>query len=187
MRGGVVLALVCLFTAFVAFKPSEPFLVAFMDCDKHISRHAIIHEVFPVWSWSYLAVLPFVCATAELAGHKFIVLLGAVCRLLTACLLLWPFTDGSVGMMQLSQVTIAVGFAAHPALSAIMYRSLPQSAYSQAAGLVASTGVVAEVVASLLGTATTCLEPTHAEADAPWRPTARTGRRRASKGRVASP
>ena len=60
-------------------------------------------------------------------------------------------TDGSVMWMQLSQATIAVGFAAHPALSAIMYRGLPREAYTQGAGLVASTGVLAEVVASLLG------------------------------------
>ena len=54
-------------------------------------------------------------------------------------LLLWPMTDGSVMWMQLSQATIAVGFAAHPALSAIMYRGLPREAYTQGAGLVAST------------------------------------------------
>ena len=146
-----ILLLICLFTGLVTFKPSEPFLVAFLDCDKSISPHNVIHAVFPVWSYSYLGLLPFVCAAAELIGHKPVVILGAACRLITVLLLLWPMTDGSVMWMQLSQATIAVGFAAHPALSAIMYRGLPREAYTQGAGLVASTGVLAEVVASLLG------------------------------------
>ena len=48
-------------------------------------------------------------------------------------------------------MTVAAGFAAHPSLTAIMYRVLPPSAYTRAAGVVASSGVLSEVVASLLG------------------------------------
>jgi hypothetical protein len=142
---------VCIFTSLVTFKPSEPFLVLFLECFKDISRESVIHDIFPVWTYSYLGLLPVLCAAAEIVGLRQIVVLGAACRLVTQLLVLWPFTDGSIAWMQYSQVSIAVGFAAHPALSAIMYRGVPRSSYAKAAGVVASVGVLAEVVASLLG------------------------------------
>ena len=125
--------------------------MVFLNCEKAISRKNIIQSVFPVWSYAYLALLPFTSAAAELIGHKVVVLLGAACRFATALLLLWPLTDGSIVFMQLSQATIAVGFAAHPALSAIMYRGLARESFTQGAGYVAATGVAASVIASLLG------------------------------------
>jgi hypothetical protein len=45
----------------------------------------------------------------------------------------------------LTQVTIAAGFAAHPALVAILFRSLPSESYARAVGSVSAAGVLAEV------------------------------------------
>ena len=45
-------------SALIAFKPSEPFLVSYMRCIKLIPSHIVIHEVFPVWTYAYLALLP---------------------------------------------------------------------------------------------------------------------------------
>ena len=146
-----LIVLVGIYTFFVTFKPSEPFLVIFLRCVKKISRDDVSFAVFPIWTFAYLALLPIMCALAELIGYKLVVVLGAACRLITVMVLLVPFTDHSVSMMQLTQVTVAVGFAAHPALTAIMYRGLPREAYAKAVGVTASIGVVAEVVASLLG------------------------------------
>lgn len=146
-----VLLLVCTYSFLIVFKPSEPFLVAFMECDKFIPGHDVIHTIFPVWSYAYLALLPITSASAELVGLKTVVLAGVVGRLITLTLLLAPPTDGSILAMQLSQATVALGFAAHPALNAIMYRGLPREAYLQGAGYTASVGVVASFSSSLLG------------------------------------
>lgn len=150
-RDQALICLVCVFTFFVTFKPSEPFLVIFLRCVKMISRDDVSFGIFPVWTFAYLGLLPILCSLAELIGYKLVVILGAVCRLFTVMLLLVPFSDHSVPLMQLSQVTVAVGFAAHPALTAIMYRGLPREQYAKAVGFVASIGVLGEVVASLLG------------------------------------
>ena len=146
-----LLLVVGLYSACVAFKPSEPFLVAFLECFKGISHSSVVYEVFPVWTYSYLLLLPPLAAGAELVGHRQIVLLGASARFGTTLILLLPTSSCSVPLMQLSQVTIAAGFASHPALSAIMYRGMPRESYARAAGTVASLGVFAEVLASLLG------------------------------------
>ena len=151
MRPARLLLLLCGYTAMITFKPSEPFLVKFLEDNKNISHTDVLHEIFPVWSYAYLALLPVLCAAAELVGHRRIVFLGVICRIATTLLLLWPSTDGSVALMQLSQVTIAVAFAAHPAFSAIMYRGLPREAYVRAVGIIVIVGVVSDVSASLLG------------------------------------
>lgn len=49
------------------------------------------------------------------------------------------------------QVTIAAGFAAHPALVAILFRSLPPESYARAVGMVSASGVAAEVGLPVLG------------------------------------
>ena len=66
-------------------------------------------------------------------------------RLVTLLILL--SATESLLLMQLSQVSIAAGFAAHPALVAIMYRVLPAAQYARAVGLVGSV-----LVAALIGT-----------------------------------
>ncbi|KAL1525570.1 hypothetical protein AB1Y20_020424 [Prymnesium parvum] len=151
MRPSRLLALISAFSALVAFKPSEPFLVSYMHCVKLIPSHDVIHQVFPVWTYAYLALLPCMSVLAELIGYRLVVLTGVLGRILTLAIILLPLSDGSLPLMQLSQVTVAMGFAAHPSLSAIMFRTLPASAYARAAGVVASAGVLSEVIASLLG------------------------------------
>ena len=99
-----LLIIVCLYTACVTFKPSEPFLVAFLECFKGISHADVMYKVFPVWTYSYLVLLLPLAASAELIGHRQVVLLGASARCVTTVLLLLPMSTCSVGLMQLSQV-----------------------------------------------------------------------------------
>jgi hypothetical protein len=98
-----------------------------------------------VWTYAYLGLLPALSALAEFVGYKWVVLLGVLGRLATLALLLAPSTNGSLPLMKLQEVFIAAGFAAHPALMAIAYRTLPAEAYSRAAGFTACAGVVAQV------------------------------------------
>ena len=97
-----------------------------------------------VWTYAYLCLLPALSALAEFVGYRWVVLLGVLGRLATLALLLAPPTNGSLPLMKLQEVFIAAGFAAHPALMAIAYRTLPAEAYSRAAGFTACAGVVAQ-------------------------------------------
>jgi len=144
-----VLALVCGFTALQTFKPSEPYLVPFMHCVRGVPRSTIVDSIFPFWTYAQLALLPLLSAGSELFGYRAVVLLGMLGRLATLLLLLYG--GDSVFLLQLSQVAIAVGFAAHPSLVAILFRSLPSESYARAVGLVASAGVLSEVAASFVG------------------------------------
>ena len=59
-----LLIIVCLYTACVTFKPSQPFLVAFLECFKGISHADVMYKVFPVWTYSYLVLLLPLAASA---------------------------------------------------------------------------------------------------------------------------
>lgn len=131
LAGGRLLVVICVFTALVSFKPSEPFLVAFLNCIKGIPLEQIRYEVFPFWSYGYLIMLPVLCAVAELIGYKAAVIIGASGRLLSSLVVVLRISDGSVLAMQTTQIMLAVAFAAHPALMAIMYRGTPREQYTR--------------------------------------------------------
>lgn len=155
-KGGAVFgwrlfALVSAFTALMTFQPGEPFLLHYLSCFKNIPRVTVIHDIFPIWSYSYLMLLPVLCGIAEVMGHRWAVLIGAIGKWLTALVVVLPVSTGSVPLMQLSQITLAVGFASHPALSAIMYRGMPRESYVSAAGCMSTVGVFSSVSASLVG------------------------------------
>jgi hypothetical protein len=185
-----VMALVCTFTAFLTFKPSEPYLVVFLNCVRGVPHSTIIDSIFPAWTYAQLALLPLLATASELIGYRFVVLCGMAGR--NATLLILIFGGSSVALLTLSearasaavrgrraahtpalpraccahassprglvplfplspQVTIAAGFAAHPALVAILFRSLPSESYARAVGLVSASGVAAEVRLEGLG------------------------------------
>lgn len=99
-----LLALVCGFSALIAFKPSEPFLVSYMHCIKQIPSSVVLHIVFPVWTYAYLGLLPLFCVLAEMIGYRTVVLGGVFGRIITLVILLAPQSDGNLALMQISQV-----------------------------------------------------------------------------------
>ncbi len=145
------LVVVSCFTGLSYFKPSEPFLVAFLECVKSVADADVVQRIFPLWTYAYLGLLPVLCLFAELIGYRAVVLLGAVGRLATCALLLSPVTDGSVPLMQVTQALVAAGFASEPALYAAMYAALPPHAYARASGLVSFSRILATMLSSLLG------------------------------------
>uniref|UniRef100_A0A7S0PZN8 Solute carrier family 40 protein n=1 Tax=Coccolithus braarudii TaxID=221442 RepID=A0A7S0PZN8_9EUKA len=144
-----LLLIVCALSALVSFKPSEPFLVAFLHCVKELSTSTVYHSIFPLWTYAYLALLPSLSAAAELIGCRTVVFIGMAGRVAT--LLIMLLGGNELWLLQLSQATVAAGFASHPALSAILYQRMPAEAYARAVGFVGFAGVVADVLSSLLG------------------------------------
>jgi hypothetical protein len=96
-----VLALVCTFTAFLTFKPSEPYLVVFLNCVRGVPHSTIIDSIFPAWTYAQLALLPLLAAASELIGYRFVVLCGMAGR--NATLLILIFGGSSVPLLTLSQ------------------------------------------------------------------------------------
>ena len=85
----------------LSFKPSEPFLVAYLSCDKGLPKQTVISDIFPFWTYAYLALLPSLSAIAELVGYRAVVIVGMCGRLLTLILLV--FGGNSLWILQLSQ------------------------------------------------------------------------------------
>lgn len=102
-RPGGVLALVCTFTAFLTFKPSEPYLVVFLNCVRSVPHSTIVNSIFPAWTYAQLALLPLLATASELIGYRFVVLCGMAGR--NATLLILIFGGSSVALLTLSQVS----------------------------------------------------------------------------------
>lgn len=71
-------------------------------------------------------------AELSIVPPRFVVLCGMAGRLCTLAILLSG--TSSIRLLQMSQAAIAAGFAAHPALVAILFRSLPAESYARAVG-----------------------------------------------------
>lgn len=111
-----VLALVCTFTAFLTFKPSEPYLVVFLNCVRGVPHSTIIDSIFPAWTYAQLALLPLLATASELIGYRFVVLCGMAGR--NATLLILIFGGSSVALLTLSEARACAAVLGQPSRQA---------------------------------------------------------------------
>ncbi|KAI3658947.1 hypothetical protein MP638_006323 [Amoeboaphelidium occidentale] len=97
-----------LFGFFKAFKPSEPFLTPYLMDYKHLTKDQVKNEVYPVWSYSYFALIIPMAIMAELVGYKPVIMFEAFGHLATRAILIWA--EG-LAWMQAMQVTFAIAIA----------------------------------------------------------------------------
>ena len=114
--------LLCLIGFLFSFKPSEPFLTHFLHESKGLSSEQVDDEVYPVWSYAFLAcILPVGLASAAF-GVRRVVMVGFAARLATRALLLW---GQGVFAMQVMQFCFGLASATEALFMALIYRMLP--------------------------------------------------------------
>uniref|UniRef100_A0AAY5EDH9 Uncharacterized protein n=1 Tax=Electrophorus electricus TaxID=8005 RepID=A0AAY5EDH9_ELEEL len=71
--------LLCLYGFCCNFRPSEPFLTAFlMGPDKNLTDTEVVNEIYPVWTYSYLILLLPVFLATDYLCYKPVLILQAV-------------------------------------------------------------------------------------------------------------
>lgn len=114
--------LLCCIGFLFSFKPSEPFLTHYLHERKGLTSEQVDNEVYPVWSYSFLAcILPVGLASAAF-GVRRVVMLGFAARLATRALLIW---GEGVAAMQLMQFCFGLASATESIFMALIYRLLP--------------------------------------------------------------
>jgi len=111
----LVPACVFAFGFLASFKPSEPFLVPYLTgiknltidsvCLFHVSyvdEFQVNDQIFPVWTYSYLAFLLPLGIFAELLSYKAVLLFGWCARLTTRLMLLFGTTVIQMQVMQIA-------------------------------------------------------------------------------------
>lgn len=98
--------LLCLCSAFLDFRPSEPYITPYLIDDIGLGAEAVNESIYPVWTYSYFALLLPVGLIGEMIGYRPMVIIQMISLLATYIILIWC---SGLRWMQFMQVTF--GFA----------------------------------------------------------------------------
>ncbi|XP_040306739.1 thiamine transporter 2-like isoform X1 [Herpailurus yagouaroundi] len=140
--------ILCCFGFFSMMKPSEPFVVPYLaGPDKNISLSTITKEVFPIWTYSYLALLFPVFIVTDYVRYKPVIILQGISFVVTWLLLV--FGQG-LRAMQVLEFFYGMVSASEVAYYAYIYSVVSPEHYQKVSGYCRSITLVAYTVASVL-------------------------------------
>ncbi|XP_076844944.1 solute carrier family 19 member 3b [Brachyhypopomus gauderio] len=128
-------ALLSLYGFFANCRPAEPFLTPYLLENKNISGHVVTNYLFPIWTYSYLAVLPLVFLMTDLLRYKPLVVLQGL--FLVSNYLLLCFAFDLVALTYL-QFNFAVVTSTEVAYFSFIYSVIPAEHYQRATAYIRS-------------------------------------------------
>ncbi|KAJ6669350.1 hypothetical protein lerEdw1_008159 [Lerista edwardsae] len=141
--------ILCIYGFCSMMRPSEPFLTPYLTGpDKNLTIDQITQHVFPVWTYSYLALLFPVFLITDYIRYKPVIILQGISFIITWLLLL--FADGVVAM-QLMEFFYGMVTATEVAYYAYIYSVVNTEHYQKVTGYCRSITLVATTTGSLLG------------------------------------
>ncbi|XP_072789603.1 thiamine transporter 2-like isoform X1 [Taeniopygia guttata] len=141
--------ILCLYGFFYMMKPSEPFLTPYlMGPDKNLTTDEVTNQIFPVWTYSYLALLFPVFLLTDYVRYKPVLLLQGISLIVTWLLLL--FAHGVLAM-QLVEFFYGMVTATEVAYYAYIYSVVSTQHYQRVTSYCRSATLVAATVAAVLG------------------------------------
>ncbi|OXB83093.1 UNVERIFIED_CONTAM: hypothetical protein H355_016657 [Colinus virginianus] len=141
--------ILCFCGFFYMMKPSEPFLTPYLTGpDKNLTIDEVTNQVFPVWTYSYLALLVPVFLITDYVRYKPILLLQGISFIITWLLLL--FAHG-VAAMQVVEVFYGMVTATEVAYYAYIYSVVSADHYQRVTSYCRSITLVAATLAAVLG------------------------------------
>ncbi|XP_007420505.1 thiamine transporter 2 isoform X2 [Python bivittatus] len=139
----------CIYGFFTMMRPSEPFLTPYLaGPEKNLTIDEVTQHVFPVWTYSYLALLFPVFLITDYARYKPIIILQGISLIVTWLLLL--FASG-ISAMQLAEFMYGLSTATEVAYYAYIYSVVSADHYQKVTGYCRSITLVASTMGSLLG------------------------------------
>ncbi|XP_075013729.1 thiamine transporter 2-like [Calonectris borealis] len=141
--------ILCLYGFFYMMKPSEPFLTPYLTGpDKNLTIDEVTNQIFPVWTYSYLAVLFPVFLITDYVRYKPVLLLQGISFIVTWLLLL--FAQGLMAM-QVVEFFYGMVTATEVAYYAYIYSVVSTDHYQRVTSYCRSITLVAATVAAVLG------------------------------------
>lgn len=141
--------LLCVFGFFSNLRPSEPFLTAFlMGPDKNLTETQVVNEIYPIWTYSYLALLFPVFLATDYLCYKPVLILQATSLVVTYIMLLKA--QGLLAM-QLLELFFGLATASEVAYFSYIYSVVEPAHYQKVTGYCRSITLFGSAVGSLLG------------------------------------
>lgn len=150
MNWKVATGLICSFGVFKDFRPSESFLTSYLTDPeaKNLSLGEVNNEIYPVWTYSYLVVLVVVLLTTDLLRYKPVVIMEAVCYIVTWTLLL---SAHGVLSMQFMQFAYGGATATEIAYYSYIYASVTDTYFRRVSGFIRASSLAGRFLAASLG------------------------------------
>jgi len=125
----VTTLILCSYGFFKEIRPSEPFLTEYLISNSTgLTQDQVYQDVYPIWTYSYLAVLVLVFLFTDLARYKPIIVFEGFAYILTWILLLYGH---GLRLMQFMQVVYGVATSTEVAYFTYIYAKVPGEFYQQ--------------------------------------------------------
>ncbi|XP_075057767.1 thiamine transporter 2 [Mixophyes fleayi] len=142
-------AILCIYGFFSYMRPSEPFLTPYLTGAEHnLTLEQVTNSVFPVWTYSYLAILFPVFLLTDYLRYKPVIILQGLSYIIAWVLLL--FARG-VPAMQGLEFVYGMVTATDVAYYAYIYSVVDTEHYQKVTSYCRSITLVGFTVASVLG------------------------------------
>ncbi|XP_039597298.1 solute carrier family 19 member 3b [Polypterus senegalus] len=142
-------AVLCLFGFLINCRPLEPFLTAYLVGPyKNATEQQVINVLFPIWTYSYLALLFPVFMVTDLLRYKPVMVLQAVFAVITFVLLC--FAQG-IASLKAVQFCFAMVTATEVAYFSYIYSMVPSEHYQQVTSFLRSANLLGFMSAAILG------------------------------------
>ncbi|XP_052379291.1 thiamine transporter 2 isoform X2 [Oncorhynchus keta] len=146
---GYPTTLLCIYGFFSTVKPIEPFLIPYLTgADKNLTVEKVTNEIFPVWTYSYLAVLVPIFLLTDWLRYKPVVVFQCISLFVTTAMLLWL---QGVAAMQAMQFAYAVVTASEVAYFSYIYSITELKHYRKATSYCRSVQLLGYTMGSVLG------------------------------------
>ncbi|XP_054915233.1 thiamine transporter 1 [Poeciliopsis prolifica] len=141
--------MLCLYGFFSSLRPSEPFLTPYlMGPDKNLTETQVVNEIYPIWTYSYLALLLPVFLATDYLCYKPVLVLQA-CSLVLTYAMLWK-AQGMLAM-QLLEFFFGLATASEVAYYSYIYSVVEPELYQRVTGYCRSVTLFGSASGSLLG------------------------------------
>ncbi|XP_061571988.1 thiamine transporter 1 [Cololabis saira] len=141
--------LLCVYGFFSSLRPSEPFLTAYLlEPDKNLTETQVVNEIYPVWTYSYLALLLPVFLATDYVRYKPVLLLQAA-SLVATYAMLWRARG--LAAMQLLEFLFGLATACDVGYFSYIYSVVDPAHYQRVTGYCRSVTLFGSAAGSLAG------------------------------------
>ncbi|XP_061538903.1 thiamine transporter 1 isoform X1 [Phycodurus eques] len=139
----------CAYGLFSNLRPSEPFLTAYlMGPDKNLTEAQVVSEIYPIWTYSYLALLFPVFLATDYLCYKPVLVLQAVSFVVTYVMLLKAH---GLRAMQLLEFFFGLATASEVAYFSYIYNVVEPAHYRRVTAYCRSVTLFGSAAGSLTG------------------------------------
>ncbi|XP_074672869.1 thiamine transporter 1 [Strix aluco] len=141
--------LLCAYGFFCSVRPSEPFLTRYLlGPHKNLSETQVFNEIYPVWTYSYLALLFPVFLATDYLRYKPVVLLQGLSLIVTWFMLLYA---QGLRAVQVLEFFYGMGTATDIAYYSYIYSIVDVNLYQKVTSYCRSATLVGYMVGSVAG------------------------------------